>query len=136
MARRLKCHRRMTPLKDFLVIVTIELLVASPGIAFFNSRPPAKSERALKTDMPKIARAIGYFASAPEDPWARPYRLEFHDGAVKIASLGKDGSIGGEGEDADLEVFVTASSSRAPGPGSNSPHPPPRECGRSTGSQR
>ena len=39
----------------------------------------------------------------PLDPWKRPYFYEVRDGSPAARCLGRDGQVGGEGEDADLE---------------------------------
>jgi general secretion pathway protein G len=39
----------------------------------------------------------------PLDPWKRPYSYEVRNGSPVARCLGRDGEVGGEGEDADLE---------------------------------
>ena len=47
----------------------------------------------------------GYIKYVPKDPWGNDYIYTFRPGAenpIEIASLGRDGNEGGEGEDKDL----------------------------------
>lgn len=37
-----------------------------------------------------------------DDPWGRPYAYESFGQSFRIVSLGRDGAVGGEGEDRDL----------------------------------
>ncbi|WP_427025767.1 type II secretion system major pseudopilin GspG [Aureimonas ureilytica] len=41
-------------------------------------------------------------ATGLQDPWGRAYRYEAAPGGFRIATLGRDGTEGGTGEDADL----------------------------------
>ena len=49
-------------------------------------------------------RAGGYVSSMPADPWGNPYQYlsPGQHGAFDVFSLGRDGKLGGEGEDADI----------------------------------
>jgi general secretion pathway protein G len=44
--------------------------------------------------------------AVPVDPWGRPYLYRFpgekNAGAFDLESLGRDGKVGGDGEDADV----------------------------------
>ena len=46
----------------------------------------------------------GYIEQLPKDPWGRDYQLlsPGQHGEIDVFSLGKDGTVGGEGYDADI----------------------------------
>jgi len=46
----------------------------------------------------------GYIERLPKDPWGRPYQYlnPGQNSTVDIYSLGRDGALGGEGNDADI----------------------------------
>jgi general secretion pathway protein G len=44
--------------------------------------------------------------SIPRDPWGRDYLLRDANPGWEIATLGRDGVVGGDGQDADLSVMV------------------------------
>jgi general secretion pathway protein G len=46
----------------------------------------------------------GYIEQLPKDPWGRDYQMlsPGQHGEVDVFSLGKDGTVGGEGYDADI----------------------------------
>lgn len=41
--------------------------------------------------------------SVPTDPWNRPYVYKIDRGEGRVVSLGRDGQVGGAGEDADVD---------------------------------
>lgn len=51
---------------------------------------------------PKNYNPEGYIKSLPTDPWGSPYLYERTDAGFRLASLGADGSEGGEGLNADI----------------------------------
>ena len=66
----------------------------SEGLMALNSAPPGAQLWAgpyLKSD------------DAMNDPWNRPYLYEPSDSSVMLTSLGRDGQIGGVGEDTDIQ---------------------------------
>ena len=67
---------------------------ADQGMASLNSKP---------ADEPKWAGP--YMGKAvPKDPWGRDYlyRIPGEHGEYDLSSLGRDGRVGGEGEDGDI----------------------------------
>lgn len=64
------------------------------GLAVLNTRPADEPKWAG----PYLAKAV------PKDPWGNDYqyRSPGEHGEYDLLSLGKDGRLGGEGEDADL----------------------------------
>ncbi|MBF0370844.1 MAG: type II secretion system major pseudopilin GspG [Magnetococcales bacterium] len=67
--------------------------------------PPANLEELLKSDRrgwngPYMPKAI------PPDPWGNPYLYKFpgERGAYDLTSLGKDGKVGGDGDNADIDL--------------------------------
>ena len=67
---------------------------ASEGLSVLVSAPPGDPA----WDGPYMQSA-----DALTDPWGRGYLYEEAEGGFRIASLGRDGTRGGSGEDADLE---------------------------------
>lgn len=64
------------------------------GLAVLEVRP----ENEPRWQGPYMKKAI------PPDPWGKPYqyRAPGEKGEIDIFSLGRDGQVGGEGEDADV----------------------------------
>ena len=64
------------------------------GLAALNERPAGESKWAG----PYLKKAV------PADPWSHPYVYKFpgEHGEYDLMSLGKDGQLGGSGEDADI----------------------------------
>jgi general secretion pathway protein G len=60
----------------------------------------------LAGDPPRNWRGPYLRRLVPKDPWGRPYQYlspgRVNTGTYDLFSLGRDGNIGGEGEDADL----------------------------------
>ena len=57
----------------------------------------------------EVLRALvdaGLLERIPLDPWDRPYRVTSVEGGFEVSSLGRDGQVGGTGQDADLRQTV------------------------------
>jgi general secretion pathway protein G len=72
---------------------------SEPGLAALVARPSDEP----KWNGPYLAKDV------PPDPWGRPYRYRApgEHGDYDLASLGKDGVAGGEGENADVASWPT-----------------------------
>ncbi len=46
----------------------------------------------------------GYLGQLPKDPWGADYAYTSKAGRFELMTLGKDGSVGGEGVDADISL--------------------------------
>jgi general secretion pathway protein G len=74
----------------------------------FNYPTPEEGIRALveKPNDPNIRnwRPGGYLKHLPKDPWGHDYQYQYPGthGEYDLYSFGRDGQVGGEGEDADI----------------------------------
>lgn len=117
--------------RDVLLgIAVVAFIAGCPGAVFFGVLGGAcswtKRDHAKHVDLPAIAQGLASFRARrgelprtlehlvaadvfeklPMDPWGRPYQYEPVGATARIASLGRDGAFGGEGEDADLEEWL------------------------------
>ena len=71
------------------------------GLGVLRTRP--EGPRAERWRGPYLRKEV------PDDPWDRPYLYrspgEHNPDSYDLLSLGRDGEIGGEGEDADIESW-------------------------------
>ena len=62
----------------------------------------AKQNNSIPPSLAVLPKRTGY-AKQTTDAWKRPLRYEVaSDGVITLASLGKDGRPGGDGDDADI----------------------------------
>lgn len=59
-------------------------------------------ERPTGFPEPKNYNPEGYIKNLPTDPWGSPYVYERTESGFRLASLGADGTEGGEGLNADI----------------------------------
>jgi general secretion pathway protein G len=69
--------------------------------------PPELGLKALIEAPPQVARWNGPYLkkrTALVDPWGKPYIYQYpgKHGEFDVLSLGRDGQVGGEGEDRDI----------------------------------
>jgi general secretion pathway protein G len=105
---------RLSEAKSTTARTQIELLsVALDGYRLDNGSYPtteqglaALREKPTRAPIPANWRGPYLRKTVPMDPWGRPYlyRLpgERNPSAFDLESLGRDGKVGGEGEDADV----------------------------------
>lgn len=105
---------RLSEAKTTTARTQIELLsVALDGYRLDNGSYPtteqglaALREKPTRPPVPANWRGPYLRKSVPVDPWGRPYLYrspgEKNPGAFDLESLGRDGKLGGEGEDADV----------------------------------
>jgi len=105
---------RLSEAKSTTARTQIEALsVALDGYRLDNGSYPtteqglaALREKPTRTPVPANWRGPYLRKGVPLDPWGRPYLYrspgEKNPGAFDLESLGRDGKVGGEGEDADV----------------------------------
>lgn len=105
---------RLSEAKSTTAKTQIELLsVALDGYRLDNGTYPtteqglaALRERPTRGPVPAAWRGPYLRKAVPLDPWGRPYIYrapgEKNPAAFDLESLGRDGKVGGEGEDADV----------------------------------
>lgn len=105
---------RLSDAKSTTAKTQIELFsVALDGYRLDNGAYPttdqglaALRERPTRAPVPANWRGPYLRKAVPLDPWGRPYLYrapgERNRGAFDLESLGRDGRVGGEGEDADV----------------------------------
>ena len=105
---------RLAEAKSTTARTQIELLsVALDGYRLDNGTYPtteqglaALRERPTRAPIPASWRGPYLRKAVPLDPWGRAYLYrspgERNPGAFDLESLGRDGKVGGEGEDADV----------------------------------
>jgi general secretion pathway protein G len=105
---------RLSEAKSTTARTQIELLsVALDGYRLDNGNYPttdqglaALRERPTRAPVPTNWRGPYLRKAVPLDPWGRPYLYrvpgERNPSAFDLESLGRDGKVGGEGEDADV----------------------------------
>jgi len=105
---------RLSEAKSTTARTQIELLsVALDGYRLDNGTYPtteqglaALRERPTRAPIPASWRGPYLRKAVPLDPWGRAYLYrspgERNPGAFDLESLGRDGKVGGEGEDADV----------------------------------
>jgi general secretion pathway protein G len=105
---------RLSEAKSTTARTQIELLsVALDGYRLDNGSYPtteqglsALRERPTRPPLPANWRGPYLRKDVPVDPWGRPYVYrapgERNPGAFDLGSLGRDGKVGGDGEDADI----------------------------------
>ena len=105
---------RLSEAKSTTARTQIELLsVALDGYRLDNGSYPttdqglaALRERPTRSPVPTNWRGPYLRKAVPLDPWGREYRYrapgERNRSAFDLESLGRDGKVGGEGEDADV----------------------------------
>ena len=105
---------RLSDAKSTTARTQIELLsVALDGYRLDNGNYPttdqgltALRDRPTRPPVPSNWRGPYLRKAVPVDPWGRPYLYRFpgekNAGAFDLESLGRDGKVGGDGEDADV----------------------------------
>jgi general secretion pathway protein G len=105
---------RLSEAKSTTARTQIELLsVALDGYRLDNGSYPtteqglaALREKPTRAPIPANWRGPYLRKTVPMDPWGRPYLYrvpgERNPSAFDLESLGRDGKVGGEGEDADV----------------------------------
>lgn len=105
---------RLSEAKSTTARTQIELLsVALDGYRLDNGSYPttdqglaALREKPTRAPVPANWRGPYLRKAVPLDPWGRPYLYkapgERNAGAFDLESLGRDGKVGGDGEDADV----------------------------------
>jgi len=105
---------RLSEAKSTTARTQIELLSAAlDGYRLDNGSYPttdqglaALRERPTRAPVPTNWRGPYIRKAVPLDPWGRPYLYrvpgERNPSAFDLESLGRDGKVGGEGEDADV----------------------------------
>jgi general secretion pathway protein G len=105
---------RLSEAKSTTARTQVELLsVALDGYRLDNGSYPttdqglaALREKPTRSPQPSNWRGPYLRKAVPLDPWGLPYLYkapgERNAGAFDLASLGRDGKVGGEGEDADV----------------------------------
>jgi general secretion pathway protein G len=117
-------------LRDVLLVIVVEVLVVSPGVAcagVIGGMHCPKSDR-VQLDLLAITRGIsqyqlrwghvpgngfddliadGIMEKLPIDPWDRPYIYARRTDALYLATLGRDGTRGGTDSDTDLECWIS-----------------------------
>ena len=105
---------RLSEAKSTTARTQIELLsVALDGYRLDNGSYPtteqglaALREKPTRAPIPANWRGPYLRKAVPMDPWGRPYLYrvpgERNPSAFDLESLGRDGKVGGEGEDADV----------------------------------
>ena len=105
---------RLSEAKSTTARTQIELLsVALDGYRLDNGNYPttdqglaALRERPTRAPVPVNWRGPYLRKAVPVDPWGRPYLYrapgERNPSAFDLESLGRDGKVGGDGEDADV----------------------------------
>ena len=105
---------RLSEAKSTTARTQIELLsVALDGYRLDNGSYPttdqglaALRDRPTRSPVPTNWRGPYLRKAVPLDPWGREYRYlapgERNPNAFDLESLGRDGKVGGEGEDADV----------------------------------
>ena len=105
---------RLSDAKSTTARTQIELLsVALDGYRLDNGSYPttdqglaALRDRPTRAPVPTNWRGPYLRKAVPLDPWGRPYIYrapgERNPSAFDLESLGRDGKVGGEGEDADV----------------------------------
>ena len=105
---------RLSDAKSTTARTQIELLsVALDGYRLDNGNYPttdqglaALRDKPTRPPVPSNWRGPYLRKAVPLDPWGRPYLYRFpgekNAGAFDLESLGRDGKVGGDGEDADV----------------------------------
>jgi general secretion pathway protein G len=105
---------RLSDAKSTTARTQIELLsVALDGYRLDNGNYPttdqglaALRDKPTRPPVPSNWRGPYLRKAVPVDPWGRPYLYRFpgekNAGAFDLESLGRDGKVGGDGEDADV----------------------------------
>lgn len=105
---------RLSDAKSTTARTQIELLsVALDGYRLDNGNYPttdqglaALRDKPTRPPVPSNWRGPYLRKAVPVDPWGRPYLYRFpgekNPGAFDLESLGRDGKVGGDGEDADV----------------------------------
>jgi len=105
---------RLSDAKSTTARTQIELLsVALDGYRLDNGNYPttdqglaALRDKPTRPPLPSNWRGPYLRKAVPVDPWGRPYLYRFpgekNAGAFDLESLGRDGKVGGDGEDADV----------------------------------
>src|SRR5208283_4939170 len=89
------CRDRVTPVENTKDAITE---------TFVRIDIYAKTNKAVPLSLDLLPKREGY-SNQTTDAWGRPlmYRVT-QDGIITLTSFGKDGKLGGNGEDADISV--------------------------------
>lgn len=80
-----------------------EIRKAAEMIRITIGQWPKSIDGMVNATHPETGEQIaGSLKKLPKDPWGNPYQYEVINDEVVVRCLGKDGVVGGEGENADI----------------------------------
>jgi hypothetical protein len=92
-------------------IDVVSICQAVDNYTVINSGQPPASLEVLVTPDENGKTLLRDCTAIPIDPWGNPYGYEppSADRGYRVFSLGKDGRLGGKGDDADIDNFTPPS---------------------------